>query len=148
MKTGFFGIAMYYPIREENVGTLWRSAKTYGASFIATVGTEYSRLQASDTTKTMQSVPLLHYTDFDDLYGHLPRACRLIGVELDERSVSLQDYVHPKRALYLMGNERNGIPGSVLERCHEVLQVPTPEPWSLNVSVAGSIVMAHRYMEK
>jgi tRNA G18 (ribose-2'-O)-methylase SpoU len=61
--------------------------------------------------------------------------------------VPLTRFRHPARALYLLGAEDHGLPPEVLERCHYVVQIPTPAPWSLNVSVAGSLVMHDRYLK-
>jgi len=140
----YFGVAVYRPKHENNIGTLWRSALTYGAGFIATVGTRYSH-QSSDTCKTPHEVPLHHYVDMDDLRTHLPHGCPIVGVELDSRAVALPKFAHPRQALYLMGAEDHGLPVAVLDRCHHVVQIPTPAQWSLNVAVAGSLVMADRF---
>jgi tRNA G18 (ribose-2'-O)-methylase SpoU len=145
-ERGFFGVAVYRPKREVNVGTLWRSACSYGAAFIGTVGERYER-QASDTTKTFRHTPLVHYVDLDDLIQHLPHSCPLVGVELDPRAQSLTEYVHMDRACYLLGAEDNGLPPSVLDRCHQLVQIPAPMPWSLNVAVAGSLVLHDRYVK-
>lgn len=141
---GYFGVAVYHPKHEVNVGTLWRSALTYKASFIATVGTRYSR-QASDTCNTPGMVPLHHHETVDELIDRLPHSCPLVGVELDPRAVPLDRFAHPPQALYLLGAEDHGLPMAVLDRCHYVVQIPTPQPWSLNLAVAGSLVMADRY---
>lgn len=141
---GYFGVAVYRPKIGANVGMLWRSATVYGAAFLATVGHRYSKHPA-DTPNTPLHTPLCHYTDLDDLIRHLPHSCPLVGVELDERAVPLDTYRHPVRALYLLGAEDDGLPPAVLDRCHEVVQVPSPMPRSLNLAVAGSLVMAHRY---
>lgn len=141
---GYFGIAMYHAKHETNVGTLWRSAHTYGAAFIATVGRRYVK-QSSDTCKTPLSTPLHHYVDMMDLLQHLPHGCRLVGVELDSRAVPLTRYQHPHNALYLMGAEDYGLTAAVRDACHDLVQIPTPGPMSLNVSVAGSLVMADRF---
>lgn len=145
MTRGFFGIAVYHPKHEANVGSLWRTAVTYGATFLATVGRRYER-QASDTTNAARHTPLLHFADVDDLITHLPRACPLIGVELDPRAIPLDQFAHPQRVLYLLGAEDHGLPQSVIDRCHYLVTIPSPEPWSLNVAVAGGIVIAHRYL--
>lgn len=142
--SGYFGVAAYHPRTEANVGTLWRSAKTYRAAMVATVGRRYVH-QSSDTCRTPSSVPLHHYNDLGDLIDHLPHGCQLVGVELDDRAVPLGGFRHPDRALYLLGAEDHGLPDKVLSRCHHVIHIPTPEPWSLNVSVAGSLVMDHRW---
>lgn len=144
---GYFGVAVYQPKTAANIGTLWRSATAYGAAFLATVGRRYAR-QASDTCASAVHTPLHHYADVDDLLAHLPHSCPLIGVELDEGAVSLDGFTHPMRALYLLGAEDYGIPPSVLRRCHQVVQIPSMVSASLNVSVAGSLVMFDRFLSQ
>jgi tRNA G18 (ribose-2'-O)-methylase SpoU len=145
--SGFFGVAVYHPKHEVNVGTLWRSAFTYQAALLGTVGRRY-KAQSGDTCKTPNSIPLHHYDDVEDLIEHLPHGCQLVGVELDERAESLTTFAHPKRALYLLGAEDHGLPEPVLERCHQVVQIPSPAVWSLNVAVAGSLVLHDRFVKK
>jgi tRNA G18 (ribose-2'-O)-methylase SpoU len=72
----------------------------------------------------------------------------LVAVELHERAETLTTFDHPERALYLLGAENNGLPPEVMERCRRWVQIPTVRPQSLNVAVAGSIVVAHRHMAK
>jgi tRNA G18 (ribose-2'-O)-methylase SpoU len=146
LSTGFFGIAVYHPKHEVNVGTLWRSAMTYDAALLATVGRRY-RSQASDTCKAPKSIPLQHFADIDALIEGLPHSCPLIGVELDSRSEDLEYFEHPARGLYLLGAEDHGLPPEILDRCHRVIKVESAEPWSLNLAVAGSIVMRDRYIK-
>lgn len=143
--SGYFGVAVYHPKYEVNVGTLWRSASTYGAAMVATVGSRYKR-QASDTNGTPVSTPMFHYLDMDALLAGLPYSCPLIGVEMDPRAEALGEFVHPHRGLYLLGAEDHGLPVSVLDRCHYVIQIPSPTPQSLNVAVAGSLVIHDRWM--
>lgn len=143
---GYFGVAVYHPRHEVNIGTLWRTATAYDAAFLATVGRRYGREQSADTCGSPRHTPLHHYTDLDDLVAHLPHGCPLVGVELDPRAVSLDTFVHPERALYLLGAEDHGLPQHVVDRCHYLVQIPAAVPWSLNVSTAGSIVVAHRFM--
>ena len=146
MRNGFLGVCCYQPRHEENVGTLWRSSMSYGASFISTVGRRYVR-QASDTSKTDQKMPLLHYRDIDDLIEHLPAHAKLVGLELSERAVPLSKFRWPSNTVLLCGSEDRGIPPDVLDRCHHVVQIESPQPWSLNVSVAGSIAMRDFYIK-
>lgn len=141
---GFFGIAVWSPKSEINIGTLWRSAFLYDAALIGTIGARY-RKQASDTPNTANHIPLVQYTDLDDLKRHLPASCPLVGVELTPDAVPLHCYQHPKRAMYLLGAEDHGLPSKVLGECHEVIQIPAMRDWSMNVAVAGSIVMYDRH---
>ncbi|AXK88868.1 SpoU rRNA Methylase family protein [Nocardia farcinica] len=145
--TGFFGVAVYHPKTSANVGTLWRSATAYRATLIATVGPRRYEYQSSDTSKTHNSMPLIKFHDMPDLLDHLPYGCELVGVELDERATPLTRFRHPDRALYLLGAEDRGIPADILDQCHHLVQIPAPVPWSLNVAVAGSLVLHDRYIK-
>lgn len=140
---GYFGIVIWRPKSNINIGTLWRSAFLHDAAFIGTVGARYEH-QGSDTPGTPNHVPLIQYADIDDLITHLPHDCPLVAVELDESAKMLPDFWHPPRACYLLGAEDHGLPKSVLDRCHHVVQIPTARDWSMNVAVAGSIVMYDR----
>lgn len=140
---GFFGIGIFNTKSAQNIGTLWRTAHNFGANFIFTVGARYSR-QASDTTKAYGSIPLYCYADMKDLVDHLPLACRLIGIELGERSKDLRAFIHPETACYLLGAEDRGLPPKVQEACHQLVVVPGGAR-CLNVATAGSIVIYDRY---
>lgn len=138
---GFFGIGIYHGKSEVNLGTLWRSAHIFGASFVFTIGRRY-RPQASDTLKTWRHVPLYHYGDCNDFYAHLPYDCQLVGVELDARAVTIGMFAHPTRAVYLLGAEDHGLAQEATSKCHRLVQLPGK--FCMNVAVAGSLVMFHR----
>lgn len=142
---GFFAIGILHNRTPANLGTLWRSAQMYDAAFIFTVGARYRR-QASDTPKTPRHKPLFHFRDLDDLVEHLPDACPLVGIELHRDAHMLAAYRHPERACYLLGAEDHGLTNEAIERCHELVQIEGPKPQSLNVSVAGSLVMHDRWL--
>jgi tRNA G18 (ribose-2'-O)-methylase SpoU len=141
-QRGFFGIGIEHGKSEANLGTLWRSAYTFGASFVFTVGRRYKH-QSSDTVKAWRHVPLYHYADFDAFHAHLPYDAQLIGVELDDRAQPLGRFVHPQRAVYLLGAEDHGLSATAMQRCHRLIVLPGR--FCLNVSVAGSVVLYHRH---
>lgn len=138
---GYFGIGIQNTKTEVNTGTLWRSAKLLGASFIFTIGRRYQR-QVSDTLKAYRSIPLYNYVDFNSFYSHLPYNCFLIGIELDEKASLLKNFMHPERCVYLLGAEDNGLTKEAISKCHKLIQLPGE--FSMNVAVAGSIVMYDR----
>lgn len=139
--TAFFGIGIMQVTNEHNIGTLWRSAYIMGASFIFTVDVKYKR-QSSDTATTPSRIPLYHYQDLDDLKRHLPHGSPLVGVELCDEAVFVSEFTHPQRAVYLLGSETNGLSQTTLAACHHVVKLPGD--YSLNVAVAGSIIMHDR----
>ncbi|WP_448213551.1 RNA methyltransferase [Colwellia sp. MEBiC06753] len=140
-QNGFFGIGILNNVDEVNIGTLWRSAYILGAAFIFTVDKKYKK-QSTDVVNAWQKIPLYHYGSVEELIKHLPYDTRLIGVELDEKSQALATFNHPHRCVYLLGNEQSGLPQAVIDQCHQLIQLPGD--YSLNVSVAGSIVMYDR----
>jgi tRNA G18 (ribose-2'-O)-methylase SpoU len=143
---GFAAIGVWHPKSSANIGTLWRSAHLFDAAIIFTVGARYHK-QASDTTNASRHLPLLHFRDVDDLVDHLPHSCPLVGIELDPCARSLIGYGHPERAAYLLGAEDHGLPQPVIARCHSVIQIPSVRDESMNVAVAGSLVLYDRHVK-
>lgn len=139
---GFFAIGIANGKSKTNMGTLWRSAQVFGASFIFTCGRRYSK-QASDTTKAWRSTPLLPFVTVEDLRNTLPHSCVLVGVELDERAQPIESFAHPERACYLLGAEDHGLTAGQRDLCHSIVQLPGE--FSMNVATAGSIVMYDRH---
>ena len=146
-KRGYFGIGILNPKTETNIGTLWRSANILGASFIYTIGKRYKK-QSSDTMKTPRHIPLYHYENFAEFYKNIPESCQLIGVEICPKSKLITDYKqHPLNAVYLLGAEDNGLTPDAINKCVTVLQLPYLNN-SLNVAVAGSIIMYDRLLKQ
>ena len=138
---GYFGVGIYHPKTEQNIGTLWRSAEAFGASFICTIGRRYKK-QGSDTTKTYRQIPLFHFEDLDDFSQHIPFGAELVAVEQTSSSVNLKEFAHPDRAVYLLGAEDHGLPPKILERCRKIVAIELPV--CINVAVAGSIILFDR----
>ena len=141
---GFYGIGIFHSKKEENIGILWRSAYTYGASYIFTVGRRYKK-QSSDTTQAWKHIPLIHYSDWEDFMAHIPYEAQIIGIEME--GWPLEKFTHPERAIYLLGAEDHGLTPEVIEKCHKTVCVETPRCISLNVAIAGSMVMYDRYIK-
>ena len=140
-KKGFCAIGVFQGKTHHNIGTLWRSAYILGASYIFTVEGKYKK-QSSDVLRTWSRIPLFNHKTFDDFLKNIPYDCRIIGIEIDDRAEMLHEFEHPKRAIYLLGAEDNGLPEYVLEKCHMIVKLPGNS--SLNVGVTGSIVLHDR----
>jgi len=136
-QRGYYGVGIYGTKTVANVGTLWRSAANMGAAFIFTVGRRFPR-QTSDTLKAWKHVPYFEFDSFDEF--RVPKDCVVVGVE--QPGDPLPTFKHPERAIYLLGAEDHGIPPELLDRCQEVVEVPSGR--CLNVAVAGSIVLYDR----
>ncbi|OAB75996.1 RNA methyltransferase [Cochleicola gelatinilyticus] len=143
--TSFFGIGIQNGKTPKNLGVLWRTAQNMGASFIFTIGNRYAN-QACDTHNSVKSLPYYHYKTFDDFYEHLPKGVRIVGVEKTESANNLEEFKHPKRCVYLLGAEDHGLSNRAIEKAHFLVQFPSE--YSLNVAVAGSIVLYDRSRNK
>lgn len=141
----FFGIGILNGKTPENLGVLWRSAQNLGASFIFSIGNRYAK-QACDTHNAVKAMPYFHYDTFEEFYKHMPKGARLVGVELTEKSMPLETFHHPRRCVYLLGAEDHGLSNIAIEKSHHLIQFRSE--LSLNVSVAGSIVMYDRGINK
>ena len=69
-----------------------------------------------------------------------------MGVEITDESESLQDFCHPRRCVYLLGAEDHGLTKIAIRKSHFLVKFPSIQ--SLNVAVAGSIVLYDRSRSK
>lgn len=141
---GWFAIGVWHGKNEDNIGTLVRSARAFGAAFVFTVGQRYER-QAS-AVKADRHIPVLRFPDLAELRLALPKSCRIVGVELDERATPLARFRHPLAACYLLGGEDHGL-GAEVRRGIQLVQIEGAG-YCLNVATAGSIVLWDRVANK
>ncbi|MGO1119344.1 RNA methyltransferase [Rhodovibrionaceae bacterium A322] len=139
---GYFGLGVEGISKSMNVGNLQRSAHAFGASFFFTVDSvlKDSEIRQSDTSGATEHMPVYVYSSLDEL--QLPKACKLIGVELTEESVELPSFRHPTAAAYILGPERASLSPKTIERCDAVVKIPMK--FCVNVGIAGAIVMYDR----
>jgi tRNA G18 (ribose-2'-O)-methylase SpoU len=141
VSAGFFEIGIVSPKTETNVGGLFRSAYQLGAAGVFVVGRRYERM-SSDTYNTPNQIPLRQFLTFDDFLAARPFAAPLVVVE--QGGVPLHRAKHPRRAVYVLGAEDNGVPRAVLDRADEVISIESVRANSFNVAVAGALVMYDR----
>lgn len=139
---GYFGIGVEGISKPMNLGSLWRTAHAFGASFIFTIGANYSRREGerADTSKTSAQVPLYEFADVKSF--RLPKGCALVGIEILDEAVDLPSFPHPRQGAYVLGPERGCLSPELVKRCAHLVKIPTQ--FSINLSLAGSIVMYDR----
>jgi tRNA G18 (ribose-2'-O)-methylase SpoU len=137
----YFEIGIFHPRNSANVGTLWRSAYQLGASGIFIIGRPYRR-QTSDTANAQALIPLRQFDSFEDFLAARPVGAQVVGIEMV--GAPLARFVHPERALYLLGAEDSGLSPHVLSACNAVVAIESVRSVSYNLAVSGSIVMYHR----
>ena len=139
---GYFAIGVEGISKAMNVGSLFRTAHAFNASFVFTVTATYGRAEGgkSDTSDAPGHIPFYSFPDIASMV--LPDDCSLIGVELTDDSIELPSFRHPAQAAYVMGPERGELSPEMTELCEFAVKIPTR--FCVNVGIAGAIVMYDR----
>ena len=138
---GYFGVGVDGISKPMNLGNLMRIANAFGASFFFSIAPQVTLSDAeSDTSRTQRALPFYSYPTAAEF--RLPTGCRLVGVQITDDAVELPRFRHPSRAAYVFGAERMSLSPDILARCEFVVKIPTK--FSINVGMAGAIVMYDR----
>lgn len=140
-RTQFFGIGIYHPKRSVNVGSLYRTAASLGASFTFQIGSRFHP-QSSDTAHSWNFIPHFVHDSVESWRNAIPYDCIPIAIELTDDAVSLVNFVHPPKALYVLGAEDHGLSQDILDICAQTVVIPGE--FCLNVAIAGSIAIYDR----
>lgn len=144
----FTGLVVYNPKHNLNIGTLYRTAATLGhVSFIATIGYPYVESHC-DTIKSCRHIPYFFYEYPEDFYKHIPRHTNVVAVEQHRKAVPLEKFTPPDRCIYLLGGETDGLPEKMLKRFRTKVYIESNRNISLNLSVAGSIILYQDFIKK
>ncbi|MBI1300733.1 MAG: TrmH family RNA methyltransferase [Alphaproteobacteria bacterium] len=139
---GYFGIGVEGISKEQNVGTIARSAHSFGASFFFAINpaVDIKALRISDTSGAFDHLPYYQYKNAKGLA--LPMKCTLVGIEFVEDSVEMPSFRHPTRAAYIFGPEMGNLSGDIVSKCHHIVKIPMK--FCVNVGVAAAITMYDR----
>lgn len=141
---GYCGIGIENIKTETNYGTLFRSAYVMGADFIFLIGKRFKR-QCSDTVCSYRHLPLFEFKDAEDFINHIPYDCQPIAIEITDDARDIANFIHPERAIYILGAEDGLISKDIIKHCKATVKIPTTH--CLNVAVAGSIVLYDRLIK-
>lgn len=141
---GFFGIGVEGISKEQNVGTIARSAHSFGAQFFFAIRpvVDIEAMKESDTSDAFDHLPYYQYATPQELV--LPQECTLVGIEFVAESVDLPSFRHPKRAAYVFGPEMGNLSDEIQSQCHHIVKIPMS--FCVNVGVAAAIVMYDRML--
>jgi len=139
---GYFGIGVEGISKEQNVGTIARSAHSFGANFFFTIApsVDVDLMRVSDTSDAFDHLPYYEYESPAAM--DLPDKCSLVGVDLMDGAVELPSFRHPLRAANVLGPEMGSLSPELVERCDHIIKIPMK--FCVNVGVAGALVMYDR----
>ena len=145
---GYFAVGIEKASKAGNVGNLIRTAHAFGASYCFAIqpkkiahNNELVTKDFADTSKTDGALPFFNYDSVEEM--DIPKGCKIIGVEISDDAIDLPSFRHPAQAIYVMGAEKAGLSSEMMERCDQIIKIPTK--FSLNVATAGAIVMYDRW---
>ncbi len=140
-----------------NVGSLFRTADGAGVSLVVLVGYTPAPVDRFGRTQTeiqktslgaSDMIPWIKKTDAE--MGEYLTSLKALGVsvvavEQTSTSISLYEFAVPEQVAYILGNEIDGVSKQLLDASDTHVMIPMEgKKESLNVSVAGGIVLFHR----
>jgi len=142
--TGKPVIAAWQIINPENIGNMVRLADNVGTEDVFILGTDF-QLRMSSIRKTaglsFNNVRLTFISP-EDFFDQLSPDVQLVAIETSEDSTNIFSTNLPERIIFLLGNERNGLPEEILQKCPLKVHIPmTGKCKSMNVSHALSVAL-------
>lgn len=135
-----------------NVGSIFRTADAVGVKKIFITGVTPAPIdrfgrQRKDISKVAlraeKSVKWEYVKDIENLIADMKKKeFQICALEQDKRSVDYREAKMEKKVLLILGEEVNGVPKEILDKCDQIIEIPMRgEKESLNVSVATGIVL-------
>ena len=141
---GFAAIALDNPKSGENVGGAMRAAGVYGAAKVVVAGHRFKTLKKYPTD-TMQAWKHLPVIEVDDVFDVIPQDCVPVAVEIISGARPLPGYTHPERAMYIFGAEDRTLGRCILDRCRDVIVIPTNR--CMNLAATVNVVLYDRMVK-
>lgn len=142
-----------------NVGSIFRTADGAGVECVYLSGytprpiDRFGRTQPEILKTSLGASEAVPWDAVDDLPALIESLKQdgwtIVAVEQDDRAVSLYDFQTSGKAVYIFGNETEGIEPAVLDLADVIVVIPmrgTKE--SLNVSVAAGVVLFSYYTSR
>lgn len=139
---GYFAVGLWMPRDSKNVAHALRACGCFGAAFLAYSGARYRR-DPVDTQNAWRHMPLLNAGETPDhILDVVPHECVPVAVEITDSAVPLAQYKHPERAYYVFGPEDGSISTAVMNKCRDVVRIPSR--FCLNLAAAVNVVLYDR----
>lgn len=138
---GYAAVGLDNPKCLANLGGAMRAAQCYGADLVVVGGARLARLGSlvTDTTKAYRTIPTLQ---IEDVLQAIPFDCVPVAIEFVDAARDLRGYTHPERAFYIFGPEDSSLGRRVLERCRDVVRVPTRS--CMNLAATVNVILYDR----
>lgn len=128
----------------ENYGNIIRLADTIGCSILYVLKGSYpiSERKIKKTAGNSYHRVNMHYVEENELFALLKDQYTLVGLETASNSRNIFHEILPVAMALIVGNEKQGIPPGLLEKCHLTVHIPlTGNCTSLNVTHALAVAL-------
>ena len=122
-----------------NLGTIIRTALAFNYDAVIlskNTVSPYNEKAIAASKGAIFKIPVF----FDELRTYFDHQ-KIIVTTLDNDSVSLKSINKPKKFIVVLGNEANGVSSKIVEKAHIKIKIDMDNIDSLNVAVAGGIVL-------
>lgn len=137
-------IAAWQIINPENIGNLIRLADNVGAEDVFILGENF-QLRMSSIKKTAGlsfDRIKLSFISPDAFFDQFIADYQLVAIETSEESTNIFTEKLSEKIVFLLGNERNGLPDEILRKCNAQVHIPmTGSCKSMNVSHALAVAL-------
>ena len=137
-------LLIYNVGKRQNFGQLLRSACAFGVTAIFIVGAE--KLSTFGNQGTSLHCEFRHFPDIVAAKTYLvENRIKLVGIEIAEGAAAIESHPFDGDTCFMLGNEGTGMNEQQMAACDSFVYVPqySGATASLNVFIAGSIVMHH-----
>jgi tRNA(Leu) C34 or U34 (ribose-2'-O)-methylase TrmL len=144
-NSGLVSIGLVNPKSATNVAVILRAAGCYGVSAVFYTGERYSFAKGfqQDTKGMRHKIPTVAV---EDLLAMTPSGATPIVIELAENAVPLPAFSHPDNAYYIFGPEDGSVSADIIEKCANVVYVPTFT--SMNLAATANVVLYDRLAKR
>ncbi len=128
-----------------NIGTIVRNANAFLAHTVHIVGKRRWNRRGAMVTDRYQHIE--HHGGVDLFVDSMTAlGLPIIGIDISERSVPIEEVQLPERCVFVFGQEGPGLSDDMVERCSTILHITQyGSTRSINVGVASGIVM-HKWV--
>jgi len=137
---GFACVGLDRPKTASNVGAILRACFCYG---VAQVNISKARVKDFDakcnTPKAHRHLPVFLV---DSPTAYVPHNAKIVVVDLLEGAIPLPEFVHPERAIYILGPEDGTVGKEILSKADFKVMVPTRS--CMNLAAAVNVVLYDR----
>jgi tRNA(Leu) C34 or U34 (ribose-2'-O)-methylase TrmL len=142
-----FSIGIFQGKTAFNVVKLRKIATQFNAKCIFVIHPRYKdRKPFEEADKELLDLcPFVEYIDFNDFAMKLEEGWVCVGIEMG--GTPLTEFQHPRKAIYILGAEDNGVSSLAQKACKYIIEIPSVRSESFNVTCAGSIIMYDRHLK-